>query len=697
MSLLCVSYIINFFLLSFLGISFFKTYRDFSGAFFLIFCVSTGIWFMLYFLTYSFISDLWLLTSIIQASYFCSLVALYSFLFFLFYFWRKKTNKGLYNLSLFIVTSFVFGMFYILTPYMISGVYFHDLKMDWYEEYWVLFPFHIFLSLLFIPIASYLWYKSLKQTQNIERKRIQIVLSWMLIFVVLSFVFLLLLPYFWILKFEKYIPLFLLPFVFWVFYSIRKYHFLNFKLSFIKGLIFVYSASISYLIVQFLENQILINLSSDFKVFWWVWETRWFFEGILAVILCLFLYKILKGKFTSDFTNTDLALELEKLKNQIPFIVDIDSLNYYLKNNFSRILNNNEAKLIVWIEKCKKNILEYFKGDVTRGIFINDYIFIEAQKFKFKWSIPKENKNDNSYLIYCLRDSHWNIQWFFELWRKILNDPYLDFELQELKLFSDFLQWHLKYLSVYKRIEDLTINLDKQVDEKTIEYNTLLSKQKEYIAYVGHEIKNPITNAIFLSDGLRKDVYEISRKNIAQSIQEDTDILYGELLKVSDLVKTIFSAEKFDLDKVKLYKTDINIWDFISQELSGFKRAFPQVTFDVHISKTWIRSIDLIQFRQVIHNLINNAVKFSWSKNSKVRVEIWSKNDHIYIAIEDNWPGFWDENMSRLFDKYSTGQWSLSWLGMWLYLCQKIIDIHGGKISAWKWVSLSWARFLISL
>ena len=75
-------------------------------------------------------------------------------------------------------------------------------------------------------------------------------------------------------------------------------------------------------------------------------------------------------------------------------------------------------------------------------------------------------------------------------------------------------------------MQNLSINLDKKVDEKTIEYNNLLSKQKEFIAYVGHEIRNPITNSIFLCDGLKEEIDDMTDTKLSKRLGEDGAILY---------------------------------------------------------------------------------------------------------------------------------------------------------------------------
>ncbi len=63
-------------------------------------------------------------------------------------------------------------------------------------------------------------------------------------------------------------------------------------------------------------------------------------------------------------------------------------------------------------------------------------------------------------------------------------------------------------------------------------------------------------------------------------------------------------------------------------------------------------------------------------------MEAFTQKGFLYVIIEDNGRGFTGISMEHLFDKYSTGGTGSVGLGMGLYLCKKILEMHNGDIVA---------------
>ncbi|MCH2189211.1 HAMP domain-containing histidine kinase, partial [Candidatus Gracilibacteria bacterium] len=172
-------------------------------------------------------------------------------------------------------------------------------------------------------------------------------------------------------------------------------------------------------------------------------------------------------------------------------------------------------------------------------------------------------------------------------------------------------------------------------------------------------------------------------------------ILCDELQKISELSRTIFSNHKMDLGKTKLYLTPVSVYDFIYSEISALMNAYPKVDFELDMDVVGERDIDEVQFRQVIQNLLGNALKFIPDKDGKIRVVLRKQEGKIRIAIEDNGKGFSGVHIDNIFDKYSTGDQGTTGLGMGLYLCKRIVELHGGKIFSANSKKLGGAKFSI--
>ena len=432
--------------------------------------------------------------------------------------------------------------------------------------------------------------------------------------------------------------------------------------------------------------------------FWVIERNIGLIHTFIWVVIFFLTYYFLTSKLLIS-TNHDAFVErIEKIKEKIPFITNINDLNAFIKISFNNKLSiwNTQIQLFNTQLSRKTEIYSFFQRNLKNKYFINDVTFIEENKHKFnKQKIKKELKKNTS-LILPIKRWNWELVWVLLFGYKPLRDVYQVRQIQELEKFADFLSGHTKYLDIYKNIHELNINLDKKVDEKTMEYNNLISKQKEFISVVSHEMRSPITTAIFQADCLLDDIESgiTEKKYLEQEIRS----LYTQLSRSSDLVKKLFSVEKYDINKFSLFKENVDLYDFLKKEVYHFSKNNKKITFDTHIEKDIGKiEIDKVQFRQVIDNLINNAIKFADKENPKISFFAEANSDNICIKVEDNWRWFKNADISSIFDKYFTGKSSGIGIGIGLYLCKKIIEFHDGKIEAKFSKKLWWGKFVITI
>lgn len=703
-------YLIMYLLVSFLLIKIwfivYKKYKaNWSWKYFLFFSFLSAIWCLLYLLSYSSTYDKDILLYISRLLYSLSIPASYSIVIFLLKINNKKSKSDI-KMDFIIFSIFLLIIWLsVFSKYVIVDMRYDEVKLLFFEEYWSLYSLYSLLYLLVLPIFLVTSFYKLKSLSLINKVRFKIMWFWFIFLMIMFLIFLVILPALGVFILQKEIILFFIPFILFSRYSIYKYYYIDIKIWFSLILIFIFSLIISILITLWIYNTYLLylnNLDSTILQIWHQWINASVKDLIIFFIFNLLLFKliyfILKNKIIWK-RNFIFNNELWKLKNEIPFITSFDDLNSYIKMKFNNLYKIKYSEIRLFSDNnITSEFNNYFLKEKLNKVFINDEIFLEENKNRFnKKNIISEINND-CYIIFPIYSKNHSLIWLFFVWRKPLNDIYYKDEINAIRDLIEFIWWHLKYLRIYDRINDLNINLDKMVDKKTMEYNTLINKQKDFISFVSHEIKWPIWSSIFQVDCLLDDLEDW--KTNKGYLKKELELLNNQLIKIGDLTNKIFSIEKYDIWKVKLTKEKVNINDLISSELVIYMKNNENIEFIVNFDlDIWFLELDKVQMLQVINNLLTNAVKFAskWVENPKIAISTYKKGSNIYIEIEDNWKEFEYTDIAALFQKYTTWKGSSIWLWMWLYLCKKIVEMHNWEIYAENSQELGWAKFVIIL
>jgi signal transduction histidine kinase len=252
----------------------------------------------------------------------------------------------------------------------------------------------------------------------------------------------------------------------------------------------------------------------------------------------------------------------------------------------------------------------------------------------------------------------------------------------------DYLPKPFKAKEVIARIRSHLQN--RMLSEQRIQLVDQLSKansaKNRFLGMAAHDLRNPLASirglAEFLRDGavgpLTADQLDLI--NTIHSASQSMLELVNELLDVA----TIEAGE------LKIHRVPHNLADLVAKSvaMTNIEAAKKKtvVTFDTR-GVTPILPLDPAKIRQVVDNLLSNAVKYS-PPGSSITATIQSDPaaGTYGFAVQDQGPGIPDGERDKLFKDFSrlsvlpTGGEKSTGLG--LAICRKIVEAHGGTISA---------------
>ena len=214
--------------------------------------------------------------------------------------------------------------------------------------------------------------------------------------------------------------------------------------------------------------------------------------------------------------------------------------------------------------------------------------------------------------------------------------------------------------------------------------------QKEFINIAAHELRNPIQPILGLSDVLqRSDTFlDGDKKDKIRQQKEMIDIIARNARRLQRLTEDILDVTRIDSKTLKLNKQSIIIAETIRemvQDYSGEIRNYGKsVVISFSCSKE-LESTSIIadenRVKQVICNLIDNAIKFTQKGEITISIEIDYKYNQIVVKVRDTGKGIDSYILPKLFNKFVTKSDS-GGTGLGLYICNGIIEAHHGMIWA---------------
>jgi|SRR5215204_2088009 len=206
--------------------------------------------------------------------------------------------------------------------------------------------------------------------------------------------------------------------------------------------------------------------------------------------------------------------------------------------------------------------------------------------------------------------------------------------------------------------------------------------KNDFINNMTHELKTPLATISLAIDALKNEKVIQDRSKMDYF----NGIIKEENKRMNKHVETILQAAVMDRQEIQLTKQPLQVNSLINEILSNYALQLHEKNGVVELqlnAKRDLINADPVHFRNLISNLIDNAVKYS-KGNLLLKINTSNTNRNLIIRFEDNGIGMSKETVRRIFEKFyraHTGNiHNVKGFGLGLSYVKTIIDAHNGKI-----------------
>lgn len=206
-------------------------------------------------------------------------------------------------------------------------------------------------------------------------------------------------------------------------------------------------------------------------------------------------------------------------------------------------------------------------------------------------------------------------------------------------------------------------------------------RKDEFLALLGHELRNPLAPIL--------NSLEVLRKNRKKNIRLDDLMarMERQARHLTRLVDDLLDISRITHGQIKLSKERVEAHKILSQVVDDAQPLMKSRNHVLNVSllreSVWLEA-DVTRLTQIMVNLLSNAAKYT-EMGGHIRLSLEKEGTNAVIRVTDTGIGISLENQAAIFEPFTqigrTPDQSLGGLGLGLTLAQRLVQLHGGTIS----------------
>jgi signal transduction histidine kinase/FixJ family two-component response regulator len=236
---------------------------------------------------------------------------------------------------------------------------------------------------------------------------------------------------------------------------------------------------------------------------------------------------------------------------------------------------------------------------------------------------------------------------------------------------------------VQKRTAEL-MSKTSELEERNIELVQANKAKSEFLATTSHELRTPLNSIIGFTKLILDDM--CGTRDEEKGLLKD---VHNSALHLLEVINSILDLSKIEAGKMVVSLEEVDPQPILEEILVSMDAEAKKKELDLFCihepEKLPTVHADPVKFRQVLLNLVANALKFTNEGSITLRVSAKEERSHIWFSVEDTGVGIPPEMQDKVFHVFTQVDSSFSrrheGTGLGLTLTKRLIELMGGQIS----------------
>ena len=206
--------------------------------------------------------------------------------------------------------------------------------------------------------------------------------------------------------------------------------------------------------------------------------------------------------------------------------------------------------------------------------------------------------------------------------------------------------------------------------------------KSEFLANMSHELRTPLNSIIGFAEVLRDGICGELNEEQAECVID----IHGSGKHLLQMINDILDLSKVEAGKMELQSEEFSVGGAIDdvqsiiRDMAHKKRLNLQIVVEEELPDIYA---DLVKFKQIMYNLLSNALKFT-PEGGSITIDVNFNGDEFLVSVTDTGIGIEPKEQEAIFDEFkqldSSRARQYEGTGLGLALTKRLVELHGGRI-----------------